>query len=123
MKILKQFSDLTDAERLAEKLENKGIVTHVSSKRSHSLSRHRTGSINVGVWAVLEHQYQDAYEYLHNPKHKITTGLSSEEILNLKQQSSTVSYKSLNKFIFFAFSGVLIFMLIIYLVANGGVEK
>ena len=60
MKLLNKYLTLTDAEDMAERLENQGIVTHISSKRSHSLASHRTGAINVGLWVILENQYQDA---------------------------------------------------------------
>ena len=109
---------LSDAEEMAERFENKGIATHISSKRSHSLSGHRTGATKVGLWVILEHQSQDAIEYLHNWKHKITTGISPEEIVNLMQQSNIASYNSLNKFLIYAFSGVVIIVLVSYFIVS-----
>jgi len=118
MKLLKQYHCLFDAEKMAKRLENKGIATHVSSKRSHSLSRHRTGAIKVCLWAVLNHQHQDAIAYLHNSKHKVTTSISLEEVQILKQQASEVSYSSLNKFLTYTFTGIALIVLIIYIIIS-----
>ncbi len=85
MILLKQYENLIDAENMASKLEKKGILAHVSSKNSYLLSRHMTGAIKVGLWIVLEKQYDDAESLLKNPKHKITTALPKDEFINLKK--------------------------------------
>lgn len=118
MKILKQYYDLSEAETLAEKLESKGIVTYISSKRSHELSRIRTGAFKVGLWAVLDHQFQDAMAFLSNSKHKITTGVSPEEMVQLKKQAKVSAYNSLNKFLIYTFCGIGLLAFIIYLIVS-----
>jgi len=87
MKLLKEFHSEVDADNLSERLRGRGILTHVSSKRSHRLSTAKTGALKLGVWGVLPQQYDDAYILLSNKKHKPTYMLSPEEILELEYQT------------------------------------
>lgn len=86
MKLLKQFSDEIEAESFSEKLRNKGLMTYISSKRSMSFGRHQTGALTVGVWVVLENQYEDAFELMKNKNHKPSNSLSVEEIEKLESK-------------------------------------
>jgi len=108
MKLLRNYEDLSDAEDLSHRLRNKGIMTFVSSKKSHDLHRFRTGALNVGVWAVLPHQFQDAKELLRNKKHKVGNPLSIDEINKLERQSQESFSNSFNKLLVISFTGLLI---------------
>ena len=114
MQLIKQFESVEEAELTSKNLENRGILTHVSSKRSHNLSRHRTGAIKVGLWSMLDYQYDDAVSFLNNKSHIITTSIPKEEIEQLKLHASTEFKKSMNKFLVYAFSGVLSLILLFY---------
>ena len=60
MILLKEFASEIDADNLAERLRAKGIFIHVSGKQSNQLGAFVTGVIKLGVWAVLDHQANDA---------------------------------------------------------------
>ncbi|GAA3916748.1 hypothetical protein [Litoribacillus peritrichatus] len=53
MKLLKEFTSISDAEALAEKLRQKGVLTHISNTNSNQLGGHATGAIKVEVWVVI----------------------------------------------------------------------
>ena len=113
MKLLRNFEDLSDAEHLSERLRNKGVMTFISSKQSHGLHRYRTGALKVGVWAVLPHQFQDAAELLNNNKHKVSSPLSLQEILELESQAANSFTNSFNKLIVNTFAGMLLAMIVL----------
>jgi len=116
MKLLNEYYDIIDAEILAEELEYLGIVTHISSKKSHSISSHITGAIKVGLWAVLEEQYEDAASYLKNPEHQITTGISAKKISKMKTKAKVSANEALNKFIAYTFIVFLLIAIAIYFI-------
>ena len=95
MKLLKEFSELSDAEALAERLRNKGILIHISSVNSHQLSHAASGAINVGVWAVANDQAEDAVALLSNNQHQVSNPVSQEDMklleANTKKQFSASS--------------------------------
>ena len=61
MKLIDEFESAHDADFASLNYREKGILTHVSSRHSNSL-RIITGAMKVGLWVVLEDQYQDAIE-------------------------------------------------------------
>ena len=115
MKLLNQYQDINEAERVANKLETKGILSFVSSKRSYNLSSYKTGALKVGVWIVLNNQYSDAVSFLKNKNHKIQSAISPEEIKTLKEQAQKSTFHSLNKFIAYAFIFIVLFCGVMYL--------
>lgn len=102
MLLIKQYHSAIDAESDGSDLEAQGIPTHVSSKGSHSLSRSRTGAITVGLWVLLNHQYEDAVSYLKNRKYKVKTGITADEIKHLKEQAKVNTYNYMNKVLIYA---------------------
>lgn len=97
MQLIEQYSDLSQAESAANQLRNKGILTHISSKGSYSASRAVTGAFKVGLWAVLDSQYHDACALLTNSKHKVTSGLSEEDLKKLETQAEKQSMRVFSK--------------------------
>ena len=106
MELIRTFGSIEEAETISAELESKGVLTYVSSTRSHELSPALTGAINVGLWVTLDSQYDDAVAFINNKEHKITSGISVEEIAKLKWQASKGVKKSLNQFLIYASSGV-----------------
>ena len=121
MQLIEQYSDLSQAESAANRLRNKGILTHISSKGSYSASRAMTGAFKVGLWAVLDSQYHDACALLINPKHQVTSGLSEEELTQLESQAKEQSVRVFGKLLW-RIGFVLLFVIgaIIYVVGNSG---
>ncbi|WP_299878225.1 hypothetical protein [uncultured Cocleimonas sp.] len=99
MKLLEEFYDLSEAEEIANKLENKGILTFISSKRSLHQPMRLGGTLTVGLWIVLNNQYSDAVSLLKDKKHIVTSALSPEEITTLKEQSKSATFSTFNNFI------------------------
>lgn len=97
MKLLKEFTSLSDAESLAERLRNKGVLAHVSSKGSKQLGSPVTGAVKVGVWVVLNEQFKDATGLLTNKKHHVEHQLSEEEMKNLESMATEQMKGSINK--------------------------
>ncbi|MCP4289360.1 MAG: hypothetical protein GY792_33890 [Gammaproteobacteria bacterium] len=101
MKLIEQYSDLLDAERVSKRIRRAGVMTVVTSKRSHNLSRVRTGALKVGLWAVFDDQHLDAIQLLENRKHKPSRVISLEEMAKLentaKEQFASTSKKILEK--------------------------
>ncbi len=102
MILIRQYHSVDSAQNDGRRLESRGIPTHVSSKASQSLSSSRTGAISVGLWVLLNHQYDDAVAYLNNRRHKITTGITAEEMKFLKEQAKINTYHYINKVLIYA---------------------
>lgn len=96
MKLLKEFSSISDAESLVKKLRAKGVLTHLSSMNSNQLGAIATGAINVGVWAVLNEQADDAMALLSNNNHVVEKSLTEEEMLYLESQANESVTGSVN---------------------------
>jgi hypothetical protein len=101
MKLLQQYHSSRQAELDSLVLEQQGILAHVSSKHSHSLS-----GFTVGLWAVFDHQYEDAKAYLADATHEVTSGFSVDELANVKTDSEHYSYAALNRFLIYTFGGI-----------------
>ena len=106
MKLLQQYHSSRQAELDSLVLEQQGILAHVSSKHSHSLSGVVTGAFTVGLWAVFDHQYEDAKAYLADATHEVTSGFSVDELANVKTDSEHYSYAALNRFLIYTFGGI-----------------
>ena len=116
MKLLRSYEDLPDAEHLSERLRNRGVMTFISSRRSHNLHRYRTGAFKVGVWAVLPYQFDDAIELLKNKKHKVNNPLSLQEIIELEAEAK---YSYANRFNKMAVGFVTWFLILALIVLVG----
>lgn len=96
MKLLKEFSSASDAEALVERLRAKGVLTHLSGMNSRRLGAIATGAMQVGVWAVLNEQVDDAIALLTNNIHLVENPLTEEEMLNLESQAKASMTSSVN---------------------------
>jgi hypothetical protein len=106
VKLLQQYYSSRQAELDSLVLEQQGILVHVSSKNSHSLSGFVTGAFTVGLWAVFDHQYEDAKAYLADATHEVTSGFSVDELANVRTDSEHYSYAALNRFLIYTFGGI-----------------
>jgi hypothetical protein len=102
MKLIQQYHSVREAEIDGLLLEQMGIITHVSSKHSHSLSGIVTGVFSVGLWVVFYHQEADARAFLSDNDHQVTTGFSSEQMAEIKTTSDLQSHRTLNRFLIYA---------------------
>lgn len=65
-------------------LENKGIATFISAKRSYRLGSFLTGAFHVVLWVVLDAQLGEAAEVLRNPDYSVRNPLTSSELARVK---------------------------------------
>ena len=87
MKLLQEYTDVSDAEHLSQRLRQKGVLTYISSKQSKQFGAHQTGAVKVGVWVVLTEQENDAISLLSNKKHQVEYVLSEEQMEKLELQA------------------------------------
>lgn len=106
MHLIEQYPDLFQAEDAAMRLRNIGILTHISSKNSFVMSGYVTGAFKVGLWAVLDAQYQDACEFLKDEHHEVTTGLPEDELIRLEGSAKKSAFHFFNQFILVSFVAV-----------------
>ena len=97
MLLIGNFEDVESADYAAELLRMQGIMTHVSSRDTKLLGSRVSGFIKSGLWVVLEHQHEDAIEFLNNDSHIVTTGLSPEEIAEFEALAKESSFDAFNK--------------------------
>lgn len=98
-----------DAEEVAARLERNGILAYVSSTNSHLFGRIQSGALKVSLWIVLDHQYDDAADYLQNENHEITTALTPDEIEELRSKTKDASTVFFNRVLVVAGILLLIF--------------
>jgi len=96
MKLLKEFTSLSDAEALSERLRKKGVITHVSSTHSKQLGALATGAVKVGVWVVVNEQTHDATALLKNNRHTVATALTEEEMKLLENEGAKQVTRTVN---------------------------
>ena len=89
MKLLSQYYSVPEAEEASSILREKGILTHVSGKTSNTY-RIITGAVKVGLWVVLDQQYSDACELLKNRDHRVSTGLTEQELKEIESKAGVI---------------------------------
>jgi len=119
MKLIREYHGLVEAQDMAMRLREHGIVTHTSSTHSFILSGLATGAFKVGLWAVLDSQYEDACAYALDPLHEITSGLSEQEVIAWESQIPVQTNAVFSRFMLYAFIGIAFFAgLALWLIAN-----
>jgi len=84
MKLLQEFDNQVEGKAFASALLQKGIATHLAGAYSSNY-RIATGTTKVGVWIVLDDQFEDAIKLLSNPNHQVQNRLPDTEIEKFKQ--------------------------------------
>jgi len=87
MYLINEYRSVCDAEQDATKLRKRGILTFVSSKNSYILSSIHTGVFKVGLWAVLQNQYEDACKIISKQQCKVRHPLTEEEMITIESQT------------------------------------
>lgn len=89
MKLIKEFTSITDAEIFAGELRRKGILTHISGINAKQLGAFATGTTEVGVWVVLSEQEQDALHLTLDKNHVVQHALSEDEMDDLEHNAKS----------------------------------
>ena len=101
MRLIRQYDDVMQAQDAALRLRREGIPTHISSRHSHVASGVVTGALKVGLWGLLDSQYHDALAFLEDANHRVTTGLSEEELVRVESSATKTSFASFNKLLWY----------------------
>ena len=118
MKLIAEYIDLMQAEDAALRLRAVGILTHISSRHSFVLSGFVTGTYKVGLWAVLDSQYDDATQYLDNDEHHVTAGLPEEKLVALEQRMQNANSATVHWFLWVSGSVILAALLALYWIGH-----
>lgn len=116
MKLVTEYFDSHEAEQTSNRIRSAGVMTVVTSVRSHNLSSFRTGALKVGLWVVFDDQYDDAIQLLDNPTHQPARKISLVEMEKL-QKSARVRFKGFKEKIFEKIGTVLLAVILISLLA------
>lgn len=90
---------MSAAQQISDKLKAKGILTYILSDETKNIIPNKTimGVISVGVWVVMDYQYEDAERVLENPDHVVVRPLSPVEMkLLARDQRPRFSTKTQN---------------------------
>jgi hypothetical protein len=117
MKLIANFESVSGADQASMLLSSQGIVTHVSSRGTKSLGFIIPNIANAGLWAILDHQHEDAISFLNDNDHIVTTGLSEAELAEFNEVASANIFDSLNKAIM---AGVVLIAAMVLAVAYVG---
>ena len=100
MRLVAKYSSDTDAKLASQRLESKGIATFISSKRSYRLGALFTGAFHVGLWVVLDRQFEDARRLLEDPNHKVSMPLTSTEMIEIRSSVRSGDMSQILRFLF-----------------------
>lgn len=118
MKLIRKYHSVDAAEEAARFLSSKGIVTHISSRGTKNLRTTFHMFVKVGLWAVLEHQYEDAVAVLHDPTYEVTSGMPHDEFVAFRSAAKSEVFKALNVALFWGVLLVPLLASLIYLLAK-----
>ncbi len=97
MKLIAEFFDLSEADRVSSRMRSAGVMTVVTSKRSYNLSSVKTGALKVGLWAVFEDQHDDALQLLNNHNHKPKKAISLKDMDEIQELARTETNNRLKR--------------------------
>ena len=91
---MKLVTTSTDKLYIAEKsslLRSKGILTSLSGENAAQIGY--PANSELGLWVVINEQYEDAIACLNNENHEVKDPLSPEQMLEL-EAASTSSFRA-----------------------------
>lgn len=114
MKLITEYDNAHEADVAALHYREKGILTHVSSRYSNGL-RVITGATTVGLWVVLDEQYQDALALKQDREHQPANALTEHEMTELENLAKNTVEDSSSKILFALGYGVIVTALMGYI--------
>lgn len=118
MKLLTEFESASEADIASSRLERKGIATFVSNRHPGEFTFGTGGPLGVGLWVVLDNQYEDASALLLDPDHTVTHPLSVEEILTIRNGIQSRDMSGVFGILAWMCGGLLLFVAVVYLVTG-----
>lgn len=80
MKLVDQYLDPQDAAAARRRLREAGVASLVDSMDPHSVQPSKSGVTHIGLWVVVDDQFEDAVRILENPAHQPLRVLSPQEM-------------------------------------------
>ena len=114
MKLIRNFDRVEDADEASMLLASRGIVTHISSRNTKLLATGFLWFIKIGLWAVLEHQHQDAQKLLDDDQHVVSTGISSQQMQTFSEVAGERVFQMLNKALYVGIALIVVMIVVIY---------
>lgn len=93
MKLLITTAACDDIYQKGEFLKSKGIAIHMSDR---GLAGMKAG-VEVGLWIILDSQFDDAVHLMKNRNHKVENPLSLDEMVNIEKSAHESSLNILAK--------------------------
>ena len=87
MKLITYYADPAEASAARARLREAGVMTEVNSVDPHIVKPSKSGATRIGLWVVLDEQFDDAIQLLENPDHVPKRIIALDEMNNT--QSST----------------------------------
>lgn len=111
MKLLITTAACDDIYQKGEFLKSKGIAIHMSDR---GLAGMKAG-VEIGLWIILDSQFDDAIHLMRDRNHEVGSPLSLEEMVNIEKSAHESSLNILAKAFFKV--GVIVFFFIAIIVA------
>lgn len=118
MRLLMEYSNLSEAKLVANNLRKRGILTFVSSQHSAAVLTLLTGAGRVGLWVVFDKQFSDAAKIVAGIPCKVERPLTEEDMREIEFASKHTAGQLFQKFINAAILGLIIFVLAIFILVN-----
>ncbi len=118
VKLLTQYETESEADIASMRLEHKGIATFVSSRRPMGFPLGSVGPPMIGLWVVLDDQFDDASALLFNPDHEVTHALSFDEIETIKQGIQGGDQSAALGALGWLGTGIFVFVFFVYLLTG-----
>ncbi len=96
MKLLITTATCDDIYQKGEFLKSRGIAIHMSDR---GLAGMKTG-VEVGLWIILDSQFDDALHLMRDRNHQVENPLSLEEMVNIERSANESSLNILTKAFF-----------------------
>ncbi len=86
MKLLNEFSSMSEAEDAEAWFRARGVLTRVESGGASQLYGITSSVVKVGLWVVLDEQVADAEALTTDKRHVVCYKLSATEMQELEDQ-------------------------------------
>ena len=84
MKLLDLYIDPADAATARGRLRQAGIASAVAPMDPHSVQPSKSGATRIGLWVLVDAQFEDALRVLEDPAYRPQRVLSAAEIDRLE---------------------------------------
>ena len=118
MKLLTEYETTSEADSASLRLELKGIATFVSSRNTLGFPPGTIGPPGIGLWVVVDDQYEDAMALLLDPDHTVSNALTPEEIETIRNGIRGGDMSSVFEVLAWMSGVLLLFVGIVYLVTG-----